>query len=103
MSLNVISMGISECSLHVPLDAADDFMFSIHGLKSIGYVQLIISPTYTQPRRAPKKSRPPPESKGDVADNKAATAVAIAVVVLAAAFCLPYLSHSPISLRSIAK
>lgn len=100
--MNVISTGISECPDDAPLDATDGFTFSIHGLKSIGYVQLIVSPAYTQPRRAPKKSRPP-ENRGDVADNKAATAVAIAFVVLAAAFCLPYLSYSSISLRSFAK
>lgn len=76
---------------------------SIHGLKSIGYVQLIVSPTYTQSRQAPEKPRASiPEKKGEVADTKAATAVAIAVVVLAAAFCLPYFSY-PISLRSFAK
>jgi len=77
--------------------------YYIRGLKSIGYVQLVVSPS-TQPRRVPRKSRSSvPENKGDVADNKAATAVAIAVVVLAAAFCLPYFTHSPISLRSFAK
>ncbi|KAF8136555.1 activator of Hsp90 ATPase [Boletus edulis] len=78
--------------------------YYIRGLKSIGYVQLIVSPAYTQHRRVSRKSRSHvPENKGDVADNKAATAVAIAVVVLAAAFCLPYFTYSPISLRSFAK
>jgi len=93
-------MGISECPLRIPLDVADDFIFSIHGLKSIGYVQLIVSPTYTPRRRVPKQSTPSiSENRGDVA----ATAVAIAIVVLAAAFCLPYLSYPLVSLRSLAK
>ncbi|KAH0827190.1 activator of Hsp90 ATPase [Lanmaoa asiatica] len=77
--------------------------YYIHGLKSIGYVQLIVSPTYSQARRVPKKSRPPVPEGGDVVDNKAGTAVAIAVAVLAAAFCLPYLSYPPILLRPFAK
>ncbi|KAG9318660.1 activator of Hsp90 ATPase [Chiua virens] len=78
--------------------------YYIHGLKSIGYVQLIVSPTYTQPRRAPETSRLPTLGKrGDVASSNTTTAVAIAVVVLAAAFCLPYLSYSPVSLHSSAK
>ncbi|KAG8217695.1 hypothetical protein J3R82DRAFT_5851 [Butyriboletus roseoflavus] len=76
--------------------------YYVHGLKSIGYVQLIVSPTHTQPGRAPQKSRPP-KNRGDVADNKTATAIAIAVVVLAAAFSVPYLSYSSISHRSFAK
>lgn len=67
---------------------------SIHGLKSIGYVQVIVSPSYTRARarHSPKHMNP-----------AAATAVAIAVVVLFAAFAIPHLSVSPITLRSSAK
>ncbi|KAF9227703.1 hypothetical protein BS17DRAFT_693270 [Gyrodon lividus] len=81
--------------------------YYIHGLKSIGYVQLIGSPSYSELAPSSRTSRTrtplPGRASGGGADSTAATAIAIAVVVLVAAIALPYLSYSPISVPSSAK
>ena len=73
---------------------------SIHGLKSIGYVQLIFSHSYTKPLLS---TRPRTRDSSKPTNCAAMTAVAMAVVVLVAAFAIPYHSTSLITLRSSAK
>ena len=60
---------------------------SIHGLKSIGYVQLAFSHSYTKPLPS---TRPRTRNSSKPTNCAATTAVAMAVVVLVVAFALPY-------------
>jgi hypothetical protein len=84
MRLHVIWRGISECSL-ITSYFAYSFLHSIHGFKSIGCVQLFPSPSELS--SAPEKSRR--ELKQETSSAKGSIAIALAGVVLLAAF-VPY-------------
>ncbi|RDB22270.1 hypothetical protein Hypma_010604 [Hypsizygus marmoreus] len=72
--------------------------YYIHGFKSIGYVQLVQSYSYTSP---PKKSKPSKRSSRKTPPPSTSAsyvpAIAIACVVLVAAFSIPYLSSASTS------
>lgn len=82
-----------------------DTCFSIHGLKSIGYVELIVpESSYISPKRTSKRSADDGDSDVDLdADLPSSPrssylpAVIIGAIVLAAAFSIPYLSSAPSS------
>lgn len=88
---------MSRYSTHVPLFSVLKSVSSIHGFKSIGYVHLIpLAPVYSSEyiQNQSKMARP----KTRIGDNKRASpsytvAIAIAVLVLGAAFAIPYLSR----------
>ena len=68
--------------------------YYIHGFKSIGYVQLILEPSAPSPPRKPQVSKRSPQSTATSASF--IPAISVAVLILVAAFSIPYLS-SPAS------
>ncbi|TFY76318.1 hypothetical protein EWM64_g7695 [Hericium alpestre] len=68
--------------------------YYVHGLKSIGYVQIYTSPPSTTPRRAPLSTKGTTRQKSPPYGSMLAP-LGFAVLVLAAAFTIPLLSSSP--------
>ncbi|KAJ3576888.1 hypothetical protein NP233_g121 [Leucocoprinus birnbaumii] len=93
----------------VPLGTEDEIErnlkgYYIHGLKSIGYVELYVPELSSVPSKPASRSSTSRSSKKKVDTNSDETppsnylpAVIVGVLVLAAAFSIPYLSSAPAS------
>lgn len=71
-----------------PFQPETNMYSSVHGLKSIGYVQLV---PYTPPPAAPSTRTPPRRATApETSSSRPYVAIALGALALAAAFTIPY-------------